>query len=83
MKRIPARVLVPSMALFGKTEYEDIARRNLFLEAEKLGARISVDHDEQRVVFNFDSEQNARDFVDTAKRTIAHGADIISSEASE
>lgn len=70
MKRIPARVLVPSMALFGKTEYEDIARRNLFLEAEKLGARISMDQDEQCIVFNFESELNARHFVDIAKRTI-------------
>lgn len=83
MKRIPARVLVPSVALFGKTESEDIARRNLFLKAEKLGARISVDHDEQRVVFDFDSEQNARNFADIVKRTVEHGADIISSEASE
>lgn len=73
-KRIPVKVLVPSIMLFGKTEHEDIARRNLFLEAEKLGARISMDQDEKCVVFNFESEQNARHFVDIAKRTIIFGA---------
>lgn len=73
---VRAKVLVPSSNLYGKTKIEDISLHNPFLYAEKLGATISVDFDNQYIVFSFDSEQNARNFVDIAKRTISYRAEM-------